>query len=780
MAGDILHIEGTVEDIFFRNESNGYTVLDLDAGGELITVVGEIGDAEPGERLILEGSYVQHRKFGTQFKAVYCERKLPDTVVNIEKYLAGGAIKGIGPGLAKRIVAAFGANTLDIIEKDPFRLCEIKGISRNKCEEIAVEARKLFSLRVIMTYLSQYEIKSQFAMKTYQQYGPDALELIKDNPYILCGDSIELEFRKADEIAHDLHIDRNSHKRIIAGIQYILKANSELGHTCLPLDVLVVKACPALDVSESDFYSAYNAALDDDDLFEYIKNEREYVYLPDYYRAESFIADRINVLRDFSSPENFNYDTLIDIEEEENAIHYEALQREAITTAISRGLMVLTGGPGTGKTTTLNAIISILEKRGDKVLLAAPTGRAAKRMTDLTGYEAKTIHRLLEVVYDSGGKLTFSHNENDPLDCDAMIVDEMSMVDVLIFDRLLRALRLGCKLIMVGDADQLPSVGAGNLLRDIIRSKIVPVIQLKEIFRQAQKSLIVTNAHRIISGELPDLQRKDNDFFFFRREDYGQAVRLIIDLAKTRLPKAYNYSPTDDIQILTPSRKGTVGTVELNKCLQEELNPPSADKLEYKGMVYTYRTGDKVMQTRNNYDIVWNRSGEQGAGIFNGDIGKIIRIDRAAMNAVIDFDGRVASYPFETLSQLELAYAITVHKSQGCEFEAVILPLMGGFEKLSYRNLLYTAVTRAKKLLIIIGTEAKIEKMVNNNRLRKRYTCLGNMLNQEQHELPLTPPQQPEGPDIYRRIADIDAKYNCKSTDVFDGLADDSKSPDGV
>lgn len=780
MAGELLHIEGTVEDVLFHNDSNGYTVLDLDAGGELITVVGELGDTEPGEGLILEGSYVQHRKFGTQFQAVYCEHKLPDTVVNIEKYLAGGAIKGIGPGLAKKIVAAFGARTLDIIENDPFKLCEIKGISQSKCEEIAAEAKKLFSLRVIMSYLSQYEVKSQFAMKAYQQYGPDAMELIQHNPYILCGDAVELEFRKADEIAHDLHISKNSAKRIIAGLQYILKANTALGHSCLPLDVLVVKACEALDVSESDLYSAYNAALDDDELFQHIKNDREYVYLPDYYRAESFIADRINVLKDFSAPENFNYDTLIDIEEEEKNIHYEKLQREAITTAVSRGLMVLTGGPGTGKTTTLNAIISIFEKRGDKVLLAAPTGRAAKRMTDLTGYEAKTIHRLLEVVYDAGGRLAFAHNEKDPLDCDVMIVDEMSMVDVIIFDRLLRAMRLGCKLIMVGDADQLPSVGAGNLLRDIIRSGVVPVIQLTEIFRQAQKSLIITNAHRIISGELPDLTRKDSDFFFFHREDYGQAVQLITDLVKTRLPKAYKYSPTDDIQILTPSRKGTVGTVELNKRLQAELNPPAPDKPEHKGFVYTYRTGDKVMQTRNNYDIVWKRDSEQGAGIFNGDIGKILRIDRAAMTAVIDFDGRVASYPFDTLSQVELAYAVTVHKSQGCEFEAVIIPLMGGFEKLSYRNLLYTAVTRAKKLLIIIGSEAKVEKMVNNNRRGLRYTCLTSMLLREKQELSSAPPPQPENAGLYRRIASIDAKYGCKSTDVYDGLIDEEKGPDGV
>lgn len=731
MEQEVLHIEGTVENILFKNEENGYTVLDLDAGGELITVTGELGTVEVGEGLIVEGKYVSTRKYGTQFKAEYCERKLPDTVVNIEKYLASGAIKGIGPGLAKKIVNVFGEKTLDIMENDTYRLCEIKGISAGKCEEIAAEAKKLFSLRSIMSYLSQYDIRSQFAMKTYRKFGGDAMELIKLNPYLLCSDSIDLDFRKADVIASDLRIERNSNKRVIAGIQYILKANTALGHSCLPLEILQEKASNALGITESDFYSSYNAALEDDELFEYIKNEREYVYLPDYFYAESFITDRIHVLRDFTSPEDLNCDVLIDIEEEEHNIKYEKLQRQAITSAVSKGLMILTGGPGTGKTTTLNAIISIFEKKGCHVLLAAPTGRAAKRMSDLTGYEAKTIHRLLEVIYDASGKLTFAHNENNPLECDVLVIDEMSMVDVLLFESLLRAVRLGCKLIMVGDSDQLPSVGAGNLLRDIIDSRIVTVIELKEIFRQAQQSLIVTNAHKIVSGTYPDLTRKDNDFFFFKRDDYDKAVRLVVDLVKTRLPDAYKYSPTDDIQVLTPSRKGTLGTVELNKVLQQEINPPGKLKPEYKGYLYTFRIGDKVMQTKNNYDIVWRRGEEQGTGIFNGDIGKIVNINHATQNTIIDFDGRVASYPFDLLPQVELAYAITVHKSQGCEFEAVIMPIMGGFEKLYFRNLLYTAVTRAKKLLILIGSEEKIRNMVDNNRRTRRYTCLRAMLSSQ-------------------------------------------------
>ncbi len=732
MEQKLLHVEGTVENVLFKNEANGYVVLDLDAGGELITVVGEIGDIEEGEGLILEGYYDTHRRFGTQFRAEYCERKLPDTVVNIEKYLGSGAVKGIGPGLAKKIVAVFGEKTLDIMEHDPYRLSEIKGISAQKCEDIANEARKLFSLRCIMSYLSNYGVKSGIAMRTYQKYGPDAMELLKLNPYLLCGENIDLEFKKADTIAHDLHIPKNSDKRVIAGLQYILRANTTLGHSCLPLDVLLTKAENALGISEKDFYSSYNAALDDDELFEYIKNEREYVYLPDYYHAESFIADRIKVLKDFTSPEDFDFDALIDIEQEEHGIEYEELQRRAITSAVSRGLMILTGGPGTGKTTTLNAIISIFEKRGLRVLLTAPTGRAAKRMSDLTGYESKTIHRLLEVVYDKGGRLTFAHNENNPLDCDVIVIDEMSMVDVLLFEKLLRALRLGCKLIMVGDSDQLPSVGAGNLLGDLIASQAVTVIKLQEIFRQARKSCIVTNAHKIVSGELPDLSRKDSDFFFFKRNSPEAVSELLVDLARTRLPKAYNYSPVDDIQIIAPSRKGTLGTVEMNKLLQEKINPHDDKKPEVKGKLFTFRLGDKVMQTRNNYDIIWKKDEEQGTGVFNGDIGKIININMMTRNAIIDFDGRLTAYPFDTLDQIELAYAVTVHKSQGCEFEAVIMPLLGSFEKLCYRNLLYTAVTRAKKLLIIIGSEEDISRMVANNRRTRRYTCLKNMLSTDQ------------------------------------------------
>lgn len=749
-----LHLEGVVDHVLYCNAENGYTVLELDAGSALVTVVGEIGEVEEGESLILEGEYVNHPRFGPQFRAQYWERKLPADALNIQRYLSSGAIKGIGPSLARKIVENFGDRTLEIMEQEPTRLLEIRGISPKKCEAIAAEVKQIFSLRSLMQFLAQYEIRSKYAMRAYQWWGIGAMDLIASNPYLLCTPGIDLDFLKADAVANGMHFSHDAPQRIQAGIVYILTFNASAGYTCLPLDRLRPKVCTYLKIADADFEAPFAAALEEKIIYLYEKAGRAFVYLEDYYIAESYIADRVGVIQDFSAPEDrTDFTEMIDAQEQEQGMEYAALQRKAITTALSRGMVILTGGPGTGKTTTLNAIIRLYEKQGYRVMIGAPTGRAASRVSDLTGYEARTIHRMLTVEYDMSGKMHFQHNEQNPLDCDVMVVDEMSMVDVLLFEHLLRALRLGCKLVLVGDCDQLPSVGAGNLLRDLIDSGRVPVVALKEIFRQAQKSSIITNAHKIIHGEYPDLTQKKSDCFFFQRLQPETALPLILELVQTRLPKAYGYSPTEDIQVITPSRKGVMGVVELNQQLQNVLNPPAEGLPQVKSVLYTFREGDKVMQIKNNYDIIWHKDGEAGTGIFNGDIGYLRSVNRQTQEVVADFEGRRAVYPFDQLDQLELAYAITVHKSQGSEFQAVILPLLGGFPKLYYRNLLYTAVTRARRLLILVGSQKVIFQMVENNRRMNRYTCLRDMLEAQKHAEPQT-----EGAASADLFSDVEAE----------------------
>lgn len=728
---ELIHIEGTVENVLFCNEQNGYIVLDLDTGGDYVTVVGELGTIEEGEELRLTGKYVTHPKFGAQFRAEACERKLPATETAILKYLSSGVIKGIGPTLAKRMVEEFGDKTLEVIENTPEDLIKVKGMSAKKADEISQEFRRIFGIRALMIFLAGYGVSPSVAVSAWKRWGQFAVEQIKANPYILCSQGIELEFSKAEEMAAKLEIPKDSPGRIRAGICYILTHNAFNGHTCLPEDRLKETAVKLLDVGEEVFDDNLSAACDDDELCVYDKDGRSFVFLQDFFRAEQYISTRLSVMNDCFKDTGTDYSKLIDIEEKTKIITYADKQREAISLALSKGFLILTGGPGTGKTTTLKAIISLYEQRGMKVMITAPTGRAAKRIADLTGYPAKTIHRLLEVMYDKSGQLKFKHNEQDPVSCDVMIIDEMSMVDTLLFESLLRALKLSCRLIMVGDSDQLPSVGAGNILKDMIDSGRLTVVALNEIFRQAQQSCIITNAHKIVNGEEPDLSRKDSDFFFMQRLDAEGAAVTVTELCSRRLPDAYGYSPLDDIQVLCPSRKGILGSVEMNKMLQRVLNPPKKELSEVKGILFTFRDGDKVMQTKNNYDIVWKKDGENGTGIFNGDIGIIVKVKRGEGTVVIDFEGRIAEYSLEMLEQLELAYAITVHKSQGSEFTAVIIPLLGGFDKLYYRNLLYTAVTRAKKMLIIVGSKSIVEKMVHNDRRTLRYTCLRHMIESE-------------------------------------------------
>ncbi len=728
---DLITIEGVVESVLFSNPDNGYIVLELDANGDYVTVVGELGNIEEGEVLTVSGEYVRHSRFGMQFRAGYCQRKLPATANAILKYLSSGVIKGVGPTLAKRMVDEFGEDTLDVIENSPEKLVKVKGITDKKCEEISFEFKRIFGIRALMIFLSQYDIPPSVAVSAWKKWGQYAVEIIKENPYILCGNGIDMPFDKAEAMAEKTGFPMDSESRVAAGITYILTENTYSGHTCLPYDRLKAVSLRFLDISEELFDRYLENQCKEENLVRYEKENRSFIYLADYYTAERYIAGRLGVMSSGLKDTGHDYSKLIDIEERAKDITYAEQQRKAISLALSQGFMILTGGPGTGKTTTLKAILSLYEQRGMKVMLAAPTGKAAKRISELTGCEAKTIHRMLEVIFDNNEKTRFKHNDSDPVACDVMIVDEMSMVDTLLFEALLRALKLSCRLIMVGDSDQLPSVGAGNVLKDMIECGRLPVVQLTEIFRQAQKSCIVTNAHKIVNGIQPDLSRSDSDFFFMQRLDFESASDTVVELVSKRLPAAYGYSPAEDIQVLCPSRKGALGVVEMNKVLQMVLNPPESGKQEVKGIYYNFRSGDKVMQIKNNYDIEWSKDGERGTGIFNGDIGMIIKAVKAESKLFIEFDGKTAEYTYDMLDQLELAYAVSVHKSQGSEFNAVIIPLLGGFEKLYYRNLLYTAVTRAKKLLIIVGSSKVVGRMVDNDRRTLRYSCLKDMIEKE-------------------------------------------------
>lgn len=727
-------VRGIVDSVTYRNDDNGFGVIVLDHAGEPLTVVGELGNVEEGEELELTGTFMKHPKFGDQFKADVCVRSLPAEASAIRRYLAGGVVKGIGPVLAKKIVDRFGDKTLEIMETEPDRLAEVEGVTLQKARSFAEEFEKVIGFRTLLMYFTECKIPALYGIRAWKKYAENALPLIDRNPYILCSSGIELPFLKAEEIASEKGVPEDSEFRLSAGVKFILEENAAAGHTCLPEDKLTDLAARLLRVEPYLIRESVQKEADEENLYIYIKKERPFVLLRDYYVAEEYIARRLAIMNSLSYDTRINYDDVIDIAEEENGIVYAEKQREAINTALSKGFMVLTGGPGTGKTTTLNAIISLYKQQGLKPLICAPTGRAAKRVSDLTGCEAKTIHRLLGVK--AGGELAgFEHNENNLLECDAVIIDEMSMVDSLLFEALLRALPIDCKLIMVGDSDQLPSVGAGNVLHDMIASGTIPVISLTEIFRQALESAIVTNAHRIVAGKMPELDNS-KDFFFLQRLEFDAAADLTVQLCLTRLPNAYGFDPISDIQVLSPTRKGPLGTVELNKRLQAELNPPSRQKSEIKTFLYTFRTGDKVMQTKNDYEIEWKKDGEKGAGIFNGDIGVIVRLNRLLGAIDIDFDGRLATYNIEMLENVELAYAATVHKSQGSEFDAVILPILGGYDKLYFRNLLYTAVTRAKKLLVIVGSKNRLEFMVKNNRRMNRYTCLKQMLCEESFKKP--------------------------------------------
>lgn len=726
---EYVSIEGNVENIVYSNEQTGFAVLDVNVGEEPVCVIGELFSVEVGEELKVTGYYQTHPTFGSQFKAEYYERRLPATENAICKYLSSGVVKGIGPVTARRIVERFGKDTLKIIEETPERLMEISGITRQKTEKLAEDFKQVFGVRTLMLFLQQHGLNAMQSVLIFKRWGSAAMDFIRENPYILSIGDLGIPFDVADNIARSYSLPLNCPERIFAGIHYVLSHNLSNGHTCLPRRMLLPAAARLLSLDEGTISDELDKELEQGNLSRRRESD-EFIYLPELFEAQLYIANRLDRMLQTGPDKPAPVEDTILLIEQERGIQYEKLQKKAIVQAVQNNAFILTGGPGTGKTTTLNGILSVLEQQGLEVALAAPTGRAAKRMSEVTGREAKTIHRLLEVSvgYQKTGRVEFVHNEEYPLDADAVIVDEMSMVDSLLFCSLLQGMRPEAKLIMVGDFHQLPSVGAGNILRDLIESDVVPMVELTRIFRQAAKSLIVTNAHAIVSGEMPNLEKKDNDFFFLPQNNPERAVATILGLCAERLPKTYGFSPFDDIQVLCPSRRGELGVTILNNHLQEKLNPRADGKIEFKAGQVVYRTGDKVMQIRNNYDIAWTRGEEKSAGIFNGDIGIIKMIDRGSRTMAIDFDGRLAYYTFDMTSELELAYAVTVHKSQGSEFEAIILPVMDGYDKLFFRNLLYTAVTRAKRILILIGQKSRIEFMVKNNRKMLRYTGLKGML----------------------------------------------------
>lgn len=730
---ELLELCGSVENIVYHNEKNQYTVLELHSGDELITAVGIFPYIGVGEELKLFGSWTSHPSFGPQFKAEAFEKAAPKTTAAILKYLSSGAVKGVGPATAGRIVETFGEKTLEVLEHEPERLAQIKGISAAKAREISDEFQKVHGIRDLMIFLGEFGVRPEDAVKLWKLYGPASQEMVRENPYCMCDDYVMLDFSIADSIAASFERPQDDAGRVMAGILYVLRHNAGNGHTCLPTDKLIPASARMLGVPLENVQWALSELCENRETILREMDGRQYIFLPKMYEAESFIAERLRMNAGYPPRPIPGIEEEIREIEGKSGIRYAEKQRQAIRAALEKGVLILTGGPGTGKTTTLNAIIQILRRSGETVFLAAPTGRAAKRMSELTGEEAKTIHRMLQVDWDENDNPIFIKGEGDPLECDTVVIDELSMVDVTVFEGVLHALPLGCRLILVGDSDQLPSVGPGNVLGDLISSGFFPTIQLKEIFRQSMESLIVTNAHRIVEGEMPVLNVRDNDFFFLPYEDSKGLSATVIDLCSRRLPRTYGYSPVTDIQVLCPGRKGELGTINLNRMLRDVINPPARDKRQ--GEIYgtLYREGDKVMQVKNDYNLPWVRDdGTPGEGVFNGDMGVITEIDKGAGAVRVRIDDKEVVYDYEKAgSELEHAYAVTVHKSQGNEFSAVVLPVLGSAKQLCYRNLLYTGITRAKSLLIVAGSRQEIASMVENDRKTRRYTGLPAFLKNE-------------------------------------------------
>ena len=722
----LLSIEGSVEKIIYQNEENGYTVCEIfTPSDELFTLVGNMPYLSEGETISALGNWVNHATFGKQFKVEFYEKQLPATETAILKYLSSGAVRGIGKVTAQRIVSQFGADSFEVIEHNPQWLAEIPGISPKKAEQISASFAAQFGMRNVMMFCREY-FGPTTAVRIYKKWGNGAVERIKQNPYILCGEIYGVGFEKADAIAKDLGIKKNAPERIAMGLKYVLMHNAASnGHSFLPLDKLcaVAKRLLSCEMNEIEDEAA---ALESRGEIVCVRHEgMKCAYLRDYYEAEKYTAEKLCALdRAGKNLGEDNVLSLISMVERESNMEYAVLQKRAICQAASNGVFILTGGPGTGKTTVVRAIIRVFDAMGLRIALAAPTGRAAKRMSQSAGEEAKTIHRLLEMEYGVEDKLRFRKNENDQLEDDVIIIDEASMLDLMLTNALLKAIKPGARLILIGDVNQLPPVGAGHVFDDIIKSDRFATVELTHIFRQAQESLIVTNAHAVNHGEYMNLESKSGDFFFLPRQDDAQTAATIAELCKKRLPKSYGLTVFEGIQVITPSRKGDAGTEMLNSALQSAINPPTRGKAEKKVRDFTLREGDKVMQIKNNYDIEWNKNGSQGFGIFNGDIGVIKKIDLSEELITVDFEDKICEYDYTMLDELELAYAITVHKSQGSEYPIVVMPLYRYTPKLLTRNLLYTAITRAQSIVILVGNGEVAKAMVDNNRQTKRYTGL--------------------------------------------------------
>ena len=723
---ELVTCEGTVHSVIFQNAENGYTVLRLlTEEGEVITVVGCIPCVAPGEHLAVSGVRETHPQHGEQVRAVELERSLPEDEEEIFSYLSSGVSKGVGPATARRIVERFGPETLDILEREPERLTTLKGITARKVQEIAENFRQHMGLRRLMAFLAQYQLPPVLAVELRRQYGDAALEKVRENPYLLSGESCGVAFSVTDQMAMGMGLAADSDQRLQAAVTFELSHNENNGHVFLPRNKLIAATTQLLDGQAELVEQALDSLIDRGAVVQEQVAGVEACYLRRMWEAEQSACIRLAGLLAADTDQSRQADRAVEEIQAQQGITYAPQQRQAVELAARCGVLILTGGPGTGKTTTVRGIVALFRKMGLEIVLAAPTGRAAKRMSELTGMEAQTLHRLLGMSWnDATHQVTFQKTEKEPLEADAVIVDEMSMVDLTLFSTLLRALRPGTRLVLVGDADQLPSVGAGNVFSDLIRSGRVETVFLREVFRQAEQSAIIRNAHAVNLGQPPQLTNNQGDFFFLCRRDAERTLSTVVELCRTRLPDHMNI-PADQIQVLSPTRKGPSGTENLNRCLQAALNPPAADKREIQWGERVFRTGDRVMQTKNNYDVVWERpDGTVGTGMFNGDVGKIVEIDPSGELLVVNFDDRIAAYTLEMLNEVDLAYAMTVHKAQGSEYRCVVLAAMPAAPSLMVRGVLYTALTRARELLIVVGDDAAVRAMAENDRQQRRYSGL--------------------------------------------------------